>query len=760
MEQNTAFLRLNSDQKIRERLLEIISEYQVRFQAMQGVGTKITNPFQSLNQVVRKYVNPLSLFLNDIRRQIEAQELTYIESLEKVALFARQTRFRDEIIAAVKELEGVEKDKPYFLYALQDLVDAKGTKERGERLREAHRGLRFLNKKYQQVFAGEEEQDVLPWRIKFNRTEQAGAEGTYYRPSAVQLAGFRNVVLNLSHNFNSDPRFFRFYHFRTRRQVKKDIIALAELLFDYGYSVERIATGRQMTEDSKYIEDILNDHLLTELEKSARRIKTAKEISHHIARLSLLNLRNIIPLRGFCRISDHQKALSFARKIEKVEKGYRIYRRIAELYHVYQRNEHCAVLKQFLNYMFSRAHYDYQSSQTLSLGGDFSKAFIFPTYFSAQEVGEKAQEEITGYSSKGKEEMLALLQLLINSLMHPQDFRNKTIAVLGDIQSGAMGQVSVGIYKGNIVALKKPAALPGSQDFSRLLRFLKHESKIHGDLVQTAASSHKNIVECYGLVQDNKTTLLALGYYPADNLENLVERNRKLSRKPPPGPWPGLTLEVIRRLFSQLTDALVYLQGKQIVHRDLKPANVLFLTDQEGVPNLIKIIDFGVAISLDPAHATDLFENKTVGTLNYMAPEQLIGKDHFKCDVYSLGAIMYALLSGRVPLSLEHCKEIKEKLRLVYRGKRVPMLEANPALQREPELQALAAIVDKTLILNPQERPDIEAVDNKLKTLWSAWSDPERLSLPIIYEKKSSGTMIDSVERTTTNALQMQDLDD
>ena len=70
MEQKTAFLRLENDQKIRERLLEVISGYQVRFQAMQGVGTKITNPFSSLDQVVRKYVNPLSLFLNDIRRQI------------------------------------------------------------------------------------------------------------------------------------------------------------------------------------------------------------------------------------------------------------------------------------------------------------------------------------------------------------------------------------------------------------------------------------------------------------------------------------------------------------------------------------------------------------------------------------------------------------------------------------------------------------------------------------------------------------------
>ena len=98
-----------------------------------------------------------------------------------------------------------------------------------------------------------------------------------------------------------------------------------------------------------------------------------------------------------------------------------------------------------------------------------------------------------------------------------------------------------------------------------------------------------------------------------------------------------------------------------VIHRDLKPANVLFLTDQSGVLNTVKIIDFGVAICLDPSYATDLFENKTVGTLNYMAPEQLVGKECYESDAYSLGAIMYTLLAGRVPLITEEAKNIKEK---------------------------------------------------------------------------------------------------
>jgi len=74
----------------------------------------------------------------------------------------------------------------------------------------------------------------------------------------------------------------------------------------------------------------------------------------------------------------------------------------------------------------------------------------------------------------------------------------------------------------------------------------------------------------------------------------------------------GLTMEEVRTVFMQLIDALSYLKEKMVIHRDLKPANILFLTDQNGVLNNAKIIDLGVAISLDPEYVTDVFENKTV----------------------------------------------------------------------------------------------------------------------------------------------------
>lgn len=128
-----------------------------------------------------------------------------------------------------------------------------------------------------------------------------------------------------------------------------------------------------------------------------------------------------------------------------------------------------------------------------------------------------------------------------------------------------MGKVSIGIYQGNIVALKKPMSEPGAKDFPLLLRFLKHEGRIHSELIQQGSSAHQNIVECYGLVQsDQGDTMFALGYYPADNLETLIRKNARLSSNIKLKSWEGITLEIICRIFIQMIDVLIYLKANRL----------------------------------------------------------------------------------------------------------------------------------------------------------------------------------------------------
>ncbi len=110
-------------------------------------------------------------------------------------------------------------------------------------------------------------------------------------------------------------------------------------------------------------------------------------------------------------------------------------------------------------------------------------------------------------------------------------------------------------------------------------------------------------------------------------------------------------------LFLQVCDGVQHAHQKGLVHRDLKPSNIL-VAERDGQPQP-KIIDFGVARAIDERHApgTTLTEKgQIVGTLEYMSPEQADFVAHdvdTRADVYSLGVILYELLTGRLPFTAE-----------------------------------------------------------------------------------------------------------
>ena len=119
---------------------------------------------------------------------------------------------------------------------------------------------------------------------------------------------------------------------------------------------------------------------------------------------------------------------------------------------------------------------------------------------------------------------------------------------------------------------------------------------------------------------------------------------------------------------------------------------------------------------------------------------------------------MYTLLTGRVPLVTEDAKNIKEKLQLIYRGKRTPIVEANPNLKKEPILEQLSEIVEQMLALNPQDRLSLETAQGRLSAVWSGIDEERRAEMPIVYDKKWGKGGPDSLQRTTTDTLAMDDL--
>src|SRR5690606_6453212 len=108
------------------------------------------------------------------------------------------------------------------------------------------------------------------------------------------------------------------------------------------------------------------------------------------------------------------------------------------------------------------------------------------------------------------------------------------------------------------------------------------------------------------------------------------------------------------KILIEMCSSLAEAHAQGIVHRDLKPENV-YLETRPGNPEFVKILDFGIAKvmrgdSIDPQSPQLTATGQTLGTLEYMSPEQLMGKQlDGRSDVYALGVVGYELLTGRLP---------------------------------------------------------------------------------------------------------------
>ena len=110
-------------------------------------------------------------------------------------------------------------------------------------------------------------------------------------------------------------------------------------------------------------------------------------------------------------------------------------------------------------------------------------------------------------------------------------------------------------------------------------------------------------------------------------------------------------------LFSQMASAVAYLHSRNIAHRDLKPENFLF--GMESDFNSLKLIDFGLAKTVTTSSE---LSTKT-GTCYYVSPETLRGSYNEKCDVWSLGVILFMMLSGYPPFDGDTDREILDSVR-------------------------------------------------------------------------------------------------
>src|SRR5580704_1891367 len=224
-----------------------------------------------------------------------------------------------------------------------------------------------------------------------------------------------------------------------------------------------------------------------------------------------------------------------------------------------------------------------------------------------------------------------------------------------------------------------------------------------------ARLTHWNTIEIvdYGHAPDG-AFYYVMEYVEGLNLGELVQRHGPLE--------PGRAVYLLRQVCAALAEA----HAAGLIHRDIKPGN-LMLTQQAGLFDVLKILDFGIVQHLGPADGDDKLTQSglVIGTPGYMSPEQATGVADVRSDIYSLGAVGYFLLSGNTPFSGRGMQQILTSL----------VQEPTPLRDLRPDApEDLEAVIHRCLRRDPEERfADILLVDKALAACVCAasWSSRE-----------------------------------
>ncbi|MEK7989995.1 MAG: protein kinase [Thiotrichaceae bacterium] len=262
---------------------------------------------------------------------------------------------------------------------------------------------------------------------------------------------------------------------------------------------------------------------------------------------------------------------------------------------------------------------------------------------------------------------------LDNSTQKPNVGRYQIERQLG---KGAMGVVYLGrdTKLDRLVAIK---TLPLFQEFDTddlqeaVIRFFR-EANAAGRL------QHNDIIQIYDAGGEQDLAYIAMEFFKGGNLTPYSRKENLLS------------INIVLDIISRMAGALDYAHRHQVIHRDIKPANIMY----NPATNQIKITDFGIA------RITDTHKTKTgviLGTPSYMSPEQLAGKKiDGRTDLFSLGIMLYQLLTGTLPFQADSMASLMFKI----------ANESHPdIIQIRADIPIhLKHIIDTALEKNPQKR--------------------------------------------------------
>jgi tetratricopeptide (TPR) repeat protein/predicted Ser/Thr protein kinase len=302
--------------------------------------------------------------------------------------------------------------------------------------------------------------------------------------------------------------------------------------------------------------------------------------------------------------------------------------------------------------------------------------------------------------------------------------------------SGGMGEV----YRGEDTRLGRPVAL------KFLPPSLKADPDSRARLLNEARAASMlrspNIAVTYDIGEDSGTDFIVMEYVDGELLSSRVQK----------GPLP--VREVVE-IGLQVADALDEAHARGIVHRDIKSANLM--RTERG---LVKVLDFGLAKFLsvtpmtDVTHAQMTMAGMVVGTVSYMAPEQALGRpvDH-RADLFSLGVVLFELVTGRMPFEGTSPTEIIDRI----------LHETPPPVSRYATgvPAAFDAAIARALEKDPAFRyPSAKALYHDLRDVAEGLDAAPRASSRVMASTQAAGTVDHSVAVMTFANITREPVDD
>ena len=285
-------------------------------------------------------------------------------------------------------------------------------------------------------------------------------------------------------------------------------------------------------------------------------------------------------------------------------------------------------------------------------------------------------------------------------LLRPQSVLGLRYEILELLGRGGMGAV----YKAKDREVNQMVALkvirPDLANNPAIIDRFKQE------LILARQVTHRNVIRIYDLADADGVKFITMEYVEGEDLRSLIQEKKKLA--------PSEAVEIMRQVCLALEAA----HGVGVIHRDLKPQNIM--RDKAG---RVVVMDFGLARTLEGSGMTQT--GAMVGTLEYMSPEQALGKNlDQRSDIFTLGLIFYELLVGKMPFSADSA--------LASLIKRTQERAAPISDQDSSIPAALSGIVSKCLERDPELRYQNAAEMLGDLAAWHGNGTVSRLSFPSV----------------------------